>query len=283
MKHIKRFEEMNLDKYRNFLDKYQKSGYISISSIKKLKEWGLDIKDFSRVENQVVKSLDFFRSGDKDLFFDYFMDIKDKYPYLSTYFYYSLDVYPKSAVKWSTKLDKFNIIVSMDDKNLPSLDFVSVDTNVSVIDKIISGIENSRQKEIENRKEQMDSFKKKRPGADDHWAKDYMLRAKSENFIENCTISPIINLKIFLHLNDDDHYYNLGEDEWESYDKYLKELRKTVVEDIEVSLNDVLKSYFYAIGYHNITFKVEKRGYGWCGFYDPSSDIAIFNIQCELN
>jgi hypothetical protein len=283
MKHIKRFEEMNLDKYKNFLNKYQKSGYISISSIKKLKEWGLDIKDFSRVENQVVKSLDFFRSGDKDLFFDYFMDIKDKYPDISTYFYYSLDVYPKSAVKWSTSLDKFNIIVSMDDKNLPSKDLVKVDTNTSVIDKVISGVEDSRQKEVEKRKEQMDSFKKKRPGAEDDWVKGYMLRAKSENFIENCTISPIINLQVFLHLNDDDHYYNLGEDEWESYDKYLKESRKTVVEDIEVSLNDVLKSYFYSIGYSNTTFKIEKKGYGWYGFYDPSSDIVIFNIKCELN
>jgi hypothetical protein len=120
MRHLKRFEELDLDKYKNFLDKYQKTGYISTTSIKKLKEWGLDIKDFSHIENQVVRSLDFFRSGDKDLFFDYFMDIKDKYPYISTYFYYSLDVYPKSAVKWSTSLDKFNIVVSMDDNNLPS-------------------------------------------------------------------------------------------------------------------------------------------------------------------
>lgn len=283
MRHLKRFEELDLDKYKNFLDKYQKTGYISTTSIKKLKEWGLDIKDFSHIENQVVRSLDFFRSGDKDLFFDYFMDIKDKYPDISSYFYYSLDVTPKSAVKWSSSLDKFNIVVSMDGNNLPSKDFTKIDTNTSVIDKVISGIEGARQKEIEKRKEQMDSFMKRRPGADDDWVKGSYLRAKSENFIENCTISTIINLQVFLHLDDYDHYYNLGEDEWESYDKYLKELRKTVVDDIEVSLNDVLKSYFYAIGYHNLTFKIEKGGFGWRGFYDPSSDIVIFNIKCELN
>jgi hypothetical protein len=171
----------------------------------------------------------------------------------------------------------------MDDNNLPSKDFTKIDTNTSVIDKVISGIEDARQKEIEKRKEQMDSFKKRRPGAEDDWVKGYYLRAKSENFIENCTISPIINLQVFLNLDDYDHYYNLQEGEWESYDKYLKELRKTVVDDIEASLNDVLKSYFYAIGYHNLTFKIEKGGFGWRGFYDPSSDIVIFNIKCELN
>jgi hypothetical protein len=111
----------------------------------------------------------------------------------------------------------------MDENNLPSKDSTRIDTNTSVIDKVISGIEGARQKEIEKRKEQMDSFMKRRPGADDDWVKGSYLRAKSENFIENCTISTIINLQVFLNLNDYDHYYNLGEDEWESYDKYLRE------------------------------------------------------------
>jgi hypothetical protein len=280
MRHLKRFEELYLDKYKDFLDKYQKTGYISTTSIKKLKELDLDIKDFYHVENQVIKSLDFFRSGDKDLFFDYFMDIKDKYPDISAYFYYSLDVRPKSAVKWSTSLDKFNIVVSMDDNNLPSKDFTKIDTNTGVIDKVITGIEASRQREVEKRKEEIDSLKKRRPGAEDDWIKGYMLRAKSENFIENCTISPIINLQVFLNLHDDDNWYNLEDGD---YNNSLKEMRKVAIDDIGSDLNSILKTYFSAIGQPNINYKIEKKGSGWMRFYDPSSDIVIFDINCELN
>jgi hypothetical protein len=283
MRHLRRFEELDLDKYKNFLDKYQKTGYISTSSIKKLKEWGLDIKDFSHVENQVVKSLDFFRDGDVHLFNDYFMEVKDKYPDISSYFYYSLDVTPKSSASRYSPLDKFNIIVSMDENNLPSKSTFKVDTNISVIDKVVSGIEDVRKKEIEKRKEQMDNHIKKRPGADDWWAKGYFLRAKSGNFIENCTISPIIHLQLFLHLHDDNSWYNLEDGEYEDYNNSLKEMRKVVVDDIESDLNSILKTYFSSIGHPNINYKIEKKGFGWGGFYDTSSDIVVFNINCELN
>lgn len=283
MRHLKRFEELDLDKYKNFLDKYQKTGYISTSSVKKLSELGLDIKDFSHVEKQVIKSLDFFRDCDVKLFFDYFMEIKDKYPDISPYFYYSLDVLPKSGSSRSSTLDKFNIVVSMDENNLPSKSTIKVDTNISVIDKVISGIEDTRHKEIEKRKEQMDSYMKKRPGAEDWWIKSYLIRAKSDNFIESCIVSPTIHLQLFLNLHDDNYWYNLENGEYDNYYNSLKELRKEVVGDIESDLNSILKSYFYSIGYPNITWKIDRKGLGWLGFYDSSSDIVTFDIKCELN
>jgi hypothetical protein len=283
MRHLRRFEELDLGKYKNFLDKYQKTGYISTSSIKKLKEWGLDIKDFSHVEKQVVKSLDFFRDGDVHLFNDHFMEITDKYPDISSHFYYSLDVTPKSSASRYSSLDKFNIVVSMGETNLPSKSVFEVDTNISVIDKVVSGIEDVRKKEIEKRKEQMDNHIKRRPGADDWWAKGYLLRAKSDNFIENCIISPIIHLQLFLNLHDDNYWYNLEDGEYEDYNNSLKEMRKVVVDDIESDLNSILKTYFSSIGHPNINSKIEKRGFGWGGFYDSSSDMVVFNINCELN
>jgi hypothetical protein len=278
MKYLKRFEEVDLDKYKNFLNKYQKSGYISISSVKKLKEWGLDIRDFSHVENQVINSLDFFRAGDRDLFLDYFLEIKDKYPDISSYFYYSLDVFPKgSKDRYSRDLDKFNFVVSMNEQNLPSFDGLNIDNNISVIDKVISGIEKSKKDIYKKGKDLMDN---KTSFFDIYFAKSY-LRSGSLNQIENCKISPVISIKIFLHTDDDDAWMN-HMDDYENYNKFIKEKRKEAVNDIELDLDRIFKSYFYSIGYPNINYKIEKRGYGWEGFYDDG-DIITFNICCELN
>jgi len=278
MKYLKRFEEVDLDKYKNFLNKYQKSGYISISSVKKLKEWGLDIRDFSHVENQVINSLDFFRAGDRDLFLDYFTEIKDKYPDISSYFYYSLDVFPKgSKDRYSRDLSKFDFVVSMDEQNLPSFDGLNIDNNISVIDKVISGIEKARKDIYKKGKDLMDN---KTGFSDIYFAKSY-LRSGSSNQIENCKISPVISIKIFLHTYDDDSWIN-HMDDYENYNKFIKEKRKEAVNDIELDLDRIFKSYFYSIGYPNINYKIEKKGYGWGGFYDDG-DIVTFNICCELN
>lgn len=283
MKHLKRFEELDLldlDKYRNFLKKYQKTGYISTSSVKKLKEWGLDIRDFSHVENQVINCLDFFRVGDRDLFSDYFIEIKDKYPDISYYLYYSLNVEPLGSTHWSTysvTLDKFNFIVSVDEKNLPSMSGPNIDNNINVIDKVISGIEDSRKKIYQKGKDMLSGNVVNKTSFDTFFAKSY-LKSGSSNQIENCKILPVISIKIFLNTYDDDAWVN-HQDDYENYYKFIKDKRKEAANDIKLNLDTIFKSYFYSIGYPNINYKIERP---WVGHYDDG-DIVNFNINCELN
>lgn len=276
MYYLKKYESVNIDDFNSFLKKYQKSGYISTTSKNRLKDLGLSTEIFSKLEKRVKDIMVFIRDNDKDIFYDYFQEIKDIYPQISEYLHFRVNVSPISNTRHVSNLDDFNFIVSLDENNLPSLSGTKIDSDSNVLSFIVSKIEENRQKEIDKYKELSDSMLKKRPGAYDWWA-IYKLDKLNADFIEKCKIYPAIGLKIFLHSEEHDYY----PEDYNEYYKNLKESNKQIVDKIKDILGEILVSYLSSIGYAGVNFEIKTKGYSYYGFYD-GGDIVDFEIKILL-
>lgn len=274
MYYLKKYESVNIDDFNYFLKKYQKSGYISTTSKNRLKDLGLSTEIFSKLEKRVKDIMAFIRDNDKDIFYDYFQEIRDIYPQISEYFHFRVNVSPISNTRHVSNLDDFNFIVSLDENNLPSLSGTKIDSDSNVLSFIVSKIEENRQKKIDEYQELSDSMLKKRPGAYDWWAR-YKLDQLNADFIENCKIYPAIGLKIFLHSDNHDYY----PEDYNEYYKNLKESNKQIVDKIKDILGEILVSYLSSIGYAGVNFEIKTKGYSW--YYD-GGDIVDFEIKILL-
>ena len=73
-------EGFDIDKFHEFIKKYNKTDYISKGSGKKLKEIGMEESDFLRMKNEVNKCVEFLKKVDTDTIQELMDYVRDDVP-----------------------------------------------------------------------------------------------------------------------------------------------------------------------------------------------------------
>jgi hypothetical protein len=279
MYYLNKNESVKVEDFNSFLKKYQKSGYISTISKYKLKDLGILPDVFSKLESKVKDVMSFIRDNDRDIFFDYFQEIRDIYPQITEYFHFKVGVKPFSDNRHVSSLDDFGFIVSLDNSGIPSFRGEAIDSDINVISNIVDRIEFNRLEKIKKYQDSYNKSVEKRPGAYDWWSK-YKLIELSADYIKKCEIYPVIGLKIFLNTDDyDDFLYT--DEEYQDFSKRKIESNRQIVRNIEDNLKIFLPSYLSTIGYSS-NFEIKKSGNGIFSWYD-GGDIVGIDIKINLN
>ena len=153
MKHLKLYEELDIEKYKSFIKKYKKTDYISVRSIKTMKELG--IKDgFDRIKKAVTSCYRIFNKQNMSLLDDLFLYVEDDFKAKILYRWYSINVQPDFP------LDDFTLVASHDG-SLPSKNGKELDKEINMVDNIIRNIDSvadTKRSQLKNREDKGDSW-----------------------------------------------------------------------------------------------------------------------------
>lgn len=213
MKHLFTFEELDLDKYNQFLDKYKKSTYISKSSDKILKELGFN---FYSLQKKVSNCYGFFNIQDIETLRELLLYAKDDCPVVVDYdfIWFSLQSFPRSLSVLGN-LEKFTTAVSVDDNGLPSKGGKKLDDQINMIDSIITTTDRHKNDMISKYIKRSEEDLDKRPGKKDWFNKTALDRVNRTNHYDNMEINPIISIQFdfsFKEINYAQVYADAGID-----------------------------------------------------------------------
>lgn len=130
--HPNNFFNSNIDKFNDFCIKYKNHNYISTNDKKKLKSIGVD---FEKLQNKVLDCINYFKKQDIDLLNDLLYYVIDDIDFVTRFgnIWFSIKVSLLSS-------GYEEIVISLDANDLPSKNHVKIDSEYSIISKIVECI-----------------------------------------------------------------------------------------------------------------------------------------------
>lgn len=261
MDYIMTYEGFELDKFKSFIKKHQKSGgYISKSDIKRLDSIGVNYNFFNTVKRKVDDSLNFLKSQDIDLLNDLMLDVYDEFPSINSSdknIYYQVIAQPDRSLLF----DEICVTVSEDDRGLPSRDHRRFSNPENITENIIERIIDGYESKIKD-KRQTASMEKEKHGKIDSWTK-YILREleHSDPTTTDISIYPQINLELSIQ----DISYTLSY-EVNNYYRTLDDFSKESLAQIN--------RYIKAIGYQTACPETNSKS--------PYPQSSSFTLQIKV-
>lgn len=250
MIHLKTYESFDIDKYKAFISKYKKSDYISVRSLKTMKELGIE-RAFSKMKEDVTKCYHFFKRIDTELLDELLLEVEHEYATIK-----DGNIQYKVSVRPEYPLKDFTVIVEHYGKWKSEVDVVD-----HIIRNITSEEETERQKIKDNR--------------NDSWYRYTFSRMKWMNYYENVKINPVIKITLNLGIDIDDIYYNPfggGEEPHQ-----IKDRRKKITDIKKLLEEEIFIRYLDYMGYHNTTFTVQQVNNS---YYDTGNSVS-FEIKLK--
>lgn len=255
MLHLKTYED--IDKYKSFINKYKKSGYISKRTLKTMKELG--IKDaFGIIKNKVSICYKIFNKQNRTLFDDLFQYAEDDFNVKALYNWYSIRVEPDYPLKG------FTLVVSHDG-TLPSKNGEKLDSEINIVDNIIRNIESvadDKRRELKDRENKMDN-----------WYKYQASIMSKKDIFDNVKILPSMSIQIQLP-NTDFDYEDI--EEYERIRKVKSENSYKIKNELKKYLkDDIIDRYLKTIGI-SIDFDILDIG-GWY-----NDDYVTYEVRFKI-
>ena len=256
MLYIKTYEDLDIDKYKSFIDKYKRTDYISKRTLKTMKELG--IKDaFGRIKKGVSECYKIFNKQNRILLNDLFQYVEDDFDVKVLYNWYSIRVEPDFPLR------DFTLVVSHDG-TLPSKNGKKLDSEINIVDNIIRDIESvadDKRRELKER------------DRGDYFYKYQVRRMDKKDIFDNVKILPSMSIQIQLP-NTDFDYEDI--EEYERIRKVKSENSYKIKNELKKYLkDDIIDRYLKTIGI-SIDFDILDIG-GWY-----NDDYVTYEVRFKI-
>ena len=241
-----------IDKFDNFLKKYQSGSYLSKSSEKTITEYGISVEVFNDLISNINSHKKFKNSQDYYLLKDLLYELSDKYTIIyNDYTNSNYGIYTSIHSEAYYKRNKYNLY-----RHRADISFDYNDDEGTVIDifkVLIKTIEAEHSKNVLKHSETIDKYSQKssnidRPGID--YGKYDFHVTKSQNPFNLININSELNIICDLVLEANTPWGELSK----------------ISNDIEYIIkNDIIARYFDAIEvYNDFNVKCDLESYGRC-------------------
>lgn len=220
------FNSKSIETFSDFCKKYKNNDYISTNDRKKLKSIGID---FENLQNKVLDCIKYFKKQDIKLLHDLLYYVIDDVECVSKFSYIWFSI--KCEIEYDIN---YEIVVSLDEQNLPSKDHIKLDDDaLSLINAIIENIYNKIGIKIDEL-----SFRKK------DYFYNYLLNEIKNANIDKIKLTPIINIDFKFN----NYNYNSN-----NLIKYLKdEIISRYFDQIKLKKNNINISSYPIYDYDNL-------------------------------
>lgn len=253
----------NIDDFNKFLKKYNKTGYVSKNSIKKLDSSDMKFNHFQELQNQISEYINFFNNGELEILLDMFLDLYDKYPINSnkTQIEYELEVTLDYEYRKYSNEDN-RIIISdnhykydIQSPNVPNKVIYNTQNILQLITDNIENQRNSKIKEIESDiKNPIQKSQYYRQGVTDKENKNKLNKVINGNPFKNMRIVPNIKLEFYFDWeNSNDGWIDI---EYRS-DRH-NEISQTI-RNCELDLKEIMERYFMYLGYPGLKASIYRE------------------------
>jgi hypothetical protein len=276
MIHLESFSKFREEKLKPLTDKYGKSGYLSVSTVKRLKDLGIEPEQFRSLEKRVIDCTKMVEADNTYLLdmllldLDNFLDRKgfsvERYDFNeqrglpSAQPTLKVDI-GRNSLSWSGKTFE----LQLKENTVETLFEIIRMTNKTRVDIV---------KKTMDDRESSDSYYKNRTR---DWGN--MTKFKRQNEFKNVKINPVFKLQLKIDWGDLDE-----EKAWDnlSYDLItvddmdrMKRERWKVMDEIKKFLEeDTYYRYFHLIGFKNLKFRIIQDSY--------ALPVTSFKIEVEL-
>lgn len=276
MIHLESFSKFREEKLKPLTDKYGKSGYLSVSTVKRLKDLGIELEHFKTLEKRVIDCTKMVEADNTYLLDMLLLDLDD-----------FLDRKGLRAERWdfneqrglpavqpTLKVDIGRNSLSWSGK---TFELQLKENPVETLFEIIRMTNKTRvdivKKTMDDR-ESSDSYYKNR-------TRDYgnMTKFKRQNEFKNVKINPVFKLQLKIDWGDLDEerawdnlsYGHITTDDMDN----MKRERWKVMDEIKKFLEeDTYYRYFHLIGFKNLKFRIIQDSY--------ALPVTSFKIEVEL-
>jgi len=278
MIHLESFSKFREEKLKPLTDKYGKSGYLSVSTVKKMKDLGIEPEQFKSLEKRVIdctKMIDADNTYLLDMLLLDLDDFLDRKGFRTERWDFNeqnglpspkptlkVDI-GRNSLSWSGKTFDVNI----KENPIETLFEIIRMTNKTRVDIVKKTIED-------------------REGGNSYWyykngARDFgnMTKFKRQNEFKNVTIKPVFKLQLKMDWGDLDEeraWHDLYNDTITMDDlNRMKQERWKVMDEVKKFLEeDTYYRYFHLIGFKNLKFRLS------CDTY--TGKYPNFKIEVEL-
>lgn len=276
MIHLESFSKFREEKLKPLTDKYGKSGYLSVSTAKRLKELGIEVDQFKSLEKKVITCTKMIEANNTYLLDMLLLDLDDflerKGFRVEREDFNEQRGLPSSPPKLKVDIGRNSLAwggktFEMDIKETP------IETLFEIIKMTNATREEIVKKTISDRADSKDWLY--RSGRD--WGN--MTKFKKQNPYKNLTIKPVFKLTLKMDWGDlDDRraWERLYDGTFNDDDMTrIRKERYTIQSEITKFLEeDTYYRYFHLIGFKNLKFKVISDYY--------SNSYPSFKIEVEL-
>lgn len=263
MIHLESFSKFREEKLKPLTDKYGKSGYLSVSTVKKMKDLGIEPEQFKSLEKRVIdctKMIDADNTYLLDMLLLDLDDFLDRKGFRTERWDFNeqnglpspkptlkVDI-GRNSLSWSGKTFEMNIKESPIE-TLFEIIRMTNKTRVEIVKKTIDDRESS------------DSYYKNRTR---DWGN--MTKFKRQNEFKNVTIKPVFKLQLKMDWGDLDEeraWHDLYNDTITMDDlDNMKRERWKVMDEVKKFLEeDTYYRYFHLIGFKNLKFRITQDSY----------------------
>lgn len=278
MIHLESFSKFREEKLKPLTDKYGKSGYLSVSTVKKMKDLGIEPEQFKSLEKRVIdctKMIDADNTYLLDMLLLDLDDFLDRKGFRTERWDFNeqnglpspkptlkVDI-GRNSLSWSGKTFDMNI----KENPIETLFEIIRMTNKTRVDIVKKTIED-------------------REGGNSYWyykngARDFgnMTKFKRQNEFKNVTIKPMFKLQLKMDWGDLDEeraWHDLYNDTITMDDlNRMKQERWKVMYEVKKFLEeDTYYRYFHLIGFKNLKFRLS------CDTY--TGKYPNFKIEVDL-
>lgn len=276
MIHLESFSKFREEKLKPLTDKYGKSGYLSVSTEKKLKDLGIEPEQFKSLEKRVIDCTKMIEADNTYLLDMLLLDLDDfldrKGFRVERWDFREQNGLP--AVTPTLKVDIGRNSLSYSGNTF------EIDIKKNPIDTLFEIIKRTNMTRTELAKKTIED----RESGRYPWLKNTrdwgnMSKFKSQNSYKNLTIKPIFKLQLKIDWGDlcEERSWNNYADGIITADDMdtMKRERVKVMEEIKKFLEeDTYYRYFHLIGFKNLKFKVINDWY--------THSYPNFKIEVEL-
>ena len=278
MIHLESFSKFREEKLKPLTDKYGKSGYLSVSTVKRLKDLGIELEHFKTLEKRVIECTKMVEADNTYLLDMLLLDLDD-----------FLDRKGLRVERWdfneqrglpvtppTLKVDIGRNSLSWSGKTF------ELQLKENPVETLFEIIKLTNKTRVGIVKKTMDD----RESGDSYWyykngARDYgnMTKFKRQNEFKNVKINPVFKLQLKIDWGDLDEekaWENLHNDiiTMDDIDRMKKERWKILDEIKKFLEEDTYYRYFHLIGFKNLKFRISSSDY--YGSY------INFKIEVEL-
>jgi len=276
MIHLESFSKFREEKLKPLTDKYGKSGYLSVSTTKRLKDLGIELEHFKALEKRVIDCTKMVESDNTYLLDMLLLDLDDflekKGFGAERWDYNEQEGLP--AVPPTLKVDIGRNSLSWSGK---TFDMYIKENPIETLFEIIRMTNKTRVDIVKKTMDDRESSETYYKNRNRDWGN--MTKFKRQNEFKNVKINPVFKLRLKIDWGDLDEerawdnlsYGHITTDDMDN----MKRERWKVMDEIKKFLEeDTYYRYFHLIGFKNLKFRIIQDSY--------TLPVTSFKIEVEL-
>jgi hypothetical protein len=277
MIHLESFSKFREEKLRPLTDKYGKSGYLSVSTTKKLKDLGIELEHFKALEKRVIDCTKMVEADNTYLLDMLLLDLDD-----------FLEKKGFGAERWDFNEEQGlpvvppTLKVDIGRNSLYRSGTFEMHIKENPVETLFEIIKMTNKTRVDLVKKTIDD----RESGDTSWyyrqgARDYgnLTNFKRQNQLKNLKINPVFRLRLKIDWGDLDE-----QRAWDSLadghitiddvDRMKRERWKVMDEIKKFLEEDTYYRYFHLIGFKNLKFRIIQDSF--------ALPVTSFKIEVEL-